>query len=130
MKTWELLKEEIKNQSELDRIEIEALEKEMAFLNKLINTRKQKNITQKKLAEKLNVPQSAISRFESKANSPRLDTVLEIAEALGVTIDINNELDYKVDMSFLNFEQPNYNYNDWCDNEIKWSKCSLKPIMN
>ena len=75
MKTWETVKEEIKNQSESDRINIEAI-----------------GLTQKQLAEKINVSQSAISRFESQVSSPRLDLVLSIMGALDLVINVSSNI--------------------------------------
>ena len=63
MKTWETVKEEIKNQSESDRINIEAIEAEIDLVNKIVQKRKEIGLTQKQLAETINVSQSAISRF-------------------------------------------------------------------
>lgn len=43
MKTWEAVKEEIKNQSESDRINIEAIEAEIDLVNKIVQKRKRTN---------------------------------------------------------------------------------------
>lgn len=120
MKTWEIVKEEIKEQNESMKINMESLEDEIDLVNELVKIRKSNNITQKELAKKINVPQSAISRFESQLNSPRLDTLMPIAKALGVQIGIikpkifiMNLPDYKVSM---------YN-NDFYN--TKWSDVKL-----
>ena len=137
MKTWEIVKEEIKNQNESDRINILALENEFNLLNKLVETRKNKKITQEELAKKIGVTQSAIARFESKANSPRLDTVLEIAEALGLQIELINELryinnlkNYNMDISFINYDDnyEGYNYDNYYN--TKWQDMKLKSVIN
>lgn len=92
MKTWETVKEEIKNQSESDRINIEAIEAEIDLVNKIVQKRKEIGLTQKQLAEKINVSQSAISRFESQVSSPRLDLVLSIMGALDLVINVSSNI--------------------------------------
>ena len=54
---------------------------------KLKQIRKQKNITQKELAQAIGVDTSAISKFEKGALSPSTGRVRQLAEFLGVTID-------------------------------------------
>ena len=48
--------------------------------------RKQKGLTQKQLAQKLNVTQSAISDFESDRTNIRMSTLRKIADALDVNV--------------------------------------------
>ena len=49
--------------------------------------RKDKGLTQKELAERLNVPQSSISRWEQGKHLPTLEQFIEIAKALETTLD-------------------------------------------
>ena len=46
------------------------------------------NITQAQLAEKCNMKQSMIARFEKLTHSPRVDTMLDILTQLGYTLKI------------------------------------------
>lgn len=82
MKTWKEVKEEIKNQSEQDRINIEAIDAEINFVNKIIKTRKERGLTQKQLAEKIGCSLYQIKKFESQVSSPKLDLILSIMVAL------------------------------------------------
>lgn len=86
MKTWEDLKEEIKSQSESNRINIEAIETEINLVNKLIKVRKARGLTQKSLAEKIDVSLYQIKKFESQVTSPRLDLVLSIMSAFDLKL--------------------------------------------
>lgn len=56
------------------------------FLVSLIEARRKKHLSQAKLASKLNMQQSAISRIESGKGNPSLNTLLAIARALNVHI--------------------------------------------
>ena len=54
-----------------------------AFLKEL---RKEKNLTQEKLAEKLNVTSRTVSRWETGVNLPDLSLLVELADFYGVDI--------------------------------------------
>ena len=49
--------------------------------------RKNKNLTQTQLAEKLNISNQAVSKWETGKNMPDLSNILELCEILGVTAD-------------------------------------------
>ncbi len=59
-----------------------------AIIDKLIEERHNKGMTQRELAEAANLPQAAIGRFESKKVTPQLDTLIKVAEALHCDIAI------------------------------------------
>lgn len=59
----------------------------MEFHEKLQNLRKQKNLTQEQLAEKLYVSRTAISKWESGRGYPGIDSLKEIARFFHVTVD-------------------------------------------
>lgn len=54
---------------------------------KIKELRKRKGITQKELAEELNITDSAITRYESGKREPNIDMINKIAAALGVSIN-------------------------------------------
>lgn len=58
------------------------------IITKIIQKRKEKGITQQKLADLIHVPQSTIARIEAEIVSPRLETIILIVNVLGLTIDI------------------------------------------
>lgn len=58
-----------------------------SFIKKLSILLEEKNITQRELAEKINVTEVTISRYLSGERSPRIEIVSKIAEFFGVTID-------------------------------------------
>lgn len=59
----------------------------MKFSECLKQAREKAGITQKELAEKLNVPAPMISRYETSDTEPRIGFVVEIAKALGITLN-------------------------------------------
>lgn len=66
-----------------DRIQFE-----VALIGKLIEAREAKGLTQKELAEKAGVKQSAIARLESMKATPQIDTLFKVLHPLGYTLDI------------------------------------------
>lgn len=62
---------------------------EIKAIGQFIKTmRKSKNITQKELAEKLNITAQAVSRWENGEALPDTMILLDLAEYLGVTVDL------------------------------------------
>lgn len=59
----------------------------MTFGEKLKNLRGQNGITQDELAEKLYVTRTAVSKWENDRGLPTIDTMKQIAELFGVTLD-------------------------------------------
>ncbi len=57
-------------------------------IDKIVELRKEKGLTQKELAKCANLAQPAIARMESKNAVPQLDTLLKVLEALGQRIEI------------------------------------------
>jgi transcriptional regulator with XRE-family HTH domain len=54
---------------------------------RLITLRLEKNITQKELADTLEIDKSLISQYESEISKPSYATVQRIADFFGVTVD-------------------------------------------
>lgn len=57
-----------------------------AIIDRLIEQRHIRGMTQKELAEASSLTQSVIARLESKKVMPQLDTLLKVASALGCDI--------------------------------------------
>lgn len=81
---WEELREEL-NLTPDDEVQI-AFEKEL--IGTMIRIREEQGLTQAQLAEKCDMKQSMIARFEKLTHSPRVDTMLEILIQLGYTLKI------------------------------------------
>ena len=64
------------------------IDAEVDLIVKLIETRQEKGITQKQLAEMTGIKQSNIARLENLSAIPKIDTLLKILEPLGCTLAI------------------------------------------
>lgn len=60
----------------------------IAIIDKLIEFRKARGLTQRELAEASRLTQSVIARLESKKTIPQLDTLLKVAAALDCDIAV------------------------------------------
>ena len=58
------------------------------IIDRLIEQRHNKGMTQKELAGAANLTQSVIARLESKKATPQLDTLLKVAAALGCDLAV------------------------------------------
>lgn len=68
--------------------EYERLGPRFEVINALIRARKAKKLSQRELAEQLGVSKTVIARLESGEHSPRLETVYDVAKALGMRLDV------------------------------------------
>lgn len=57
-------------------------------IDSIIEQRKARGLTQRELAEAAHIPQSALARIESRSNTPKLDTLMKVIDALGCTIEV------------------------------------------
>jgi len=78
------------------------------FSERLRQLRSERNITQTRLAELLDVDQRVYSRWERGVVTPHFDTIVKIADILNVSIDElaarNDSKDSNVDMKIRNPE--------------------------
>ena len=81
---WEDLRKTI----EFTEEEEKEMKQEMAIIQKIIDTRKSKKITQAELSRKSGVKQPVIARMEKGVNSPQLNTLIKILNALDCKIKI------------------------------------------
>lgn len=62
-------------------------EKTLTIGQAIRKARKAKKVTQDELAEKTGYYRSIISRWEKDAQTPKITAIIDIADALGVSID-------------------------------------------
>lgn len=76
----------------------------MKFSDKLQKIRKENNITQEVLADKLNVSRQAVSKWESDSAYPDTEKLIQISKIFNVRIDdlINNNIDMDKNKDNLN----------------------------
>ena len=77
----------IKARNEDAKLSIEAAEKTIKIINKIVETREALGLTQRDLAKKCGIQQPALARIETGKVIPKLNTIIKIAEAVGVKIE-------------------------------------------
>lgn len=87
MKKWSELKKELLKDKEVAR-EYKRLEPYYNLVDKLIEARIRRGLTQKDLAEKIGTKQSAIARIESGNANPSFAFLQKIAQALNSNLEI------------------------------------------
>lgn len=70
-------------------------EMEIKLLVKLVAYRREQNITQKELAKNIGMSYARLSKIEVGDNIPRLDTLLKIADGLGLEVALVAKDDQK-----------------------------------
>ena len=70
-------------QAEYDR-----LRPRYEIVKQLILARRKAKLTQRELAARVGVTQAVIGRLESGEHSPRIETVVDVASALGMRLDM------------------------------------------
>lgn len=68
--------------------EYKKIKQEYKLIEKLVEARKAKDITQKELAELVGVSQQAISRLELEKHIPKMDTFIKILDGLDLELTI------------------------------------------
>ena len=84
---WNKAKVIIHKNTEVQK-ELKNNEAEYKIIEEIIMARKEKNLTQKDLAELIGTKQSNISRLESGNYNPSLDFLNKIAQAVGKTLEL------------------------------------------
>ena len=88
MKTHKKFKEEFQKDPK-NRKAYENLEVEFKIYNALVRARIEKKLTQKQLASKLGIAQSALARFESGRTNPTLSFLQKVASGLGLKLTVS-----------------------------------------
>ena len=83
MTTWREAREKLHAGNPQLKDEYDRLSPRFETLAKLIDARERMHISQSELARRMDVPPNVVSRFESAQHSPRLDTIIAYAHALG-----------------------------------------------
>jgi predicted transcriptional regulator len=84
---WEKAKETIRKNPYVLK-ELKENEAEYEIIRDIIRVRKEKNLTQKELAEIVGTKQANISRLESGSYNPSLEFLKKIAIAMGKRLEI------------------------------------------
>lgn len=71
-------------------------------MNKLKELRNKENLTQKDLAQMLNVGISTYLGYEKETSEPTIETLVKLANYYGVTMDYLIGRDFKNELGYLN----------------------------
>ncbi len=82
--TWETAKESLAFTPE-ERAEIQL---EIDLIEATIEARKKCSLTQRELSKKSGLTQPAIARIESRAHSPKVDTLMHLLFSMGYTLRV------------------------------------------
>lgn len=83
-------------ESKENELTIKSAEMVSNLIVKIIQTRTEKHLTQKQVAEMAGLKQSAVARLESLTTFPRIDTLAKVAFVLGIQIDANDDISDKL----------------------------------
>lgn len=68
--------------------EFDRLGPRFEVVDAIVKARKRRRLSQRELAERIGVTKTVVSRLESGEHSPRLETVYDIAHALGYRLNL------------------------------------------
>lgn len=80
--SFDSLKEELLADEEF-KAEYDKLKPRYEIISQIVEARKEKNMTQEQLAQKVGTQKSNISRLESGNYNPSLDLLIKVARCLG-----------------------------------------------
>lgn len=69
-------------------IEKEVIRQMAVLVNAIVNRRKQLNLSQQEVADLTGMTQAQVARLETQSSVPRIETVLRVAVALGLVLNI------------------------------------------
>lgn len=85
--SFDQMLENIKARNEESRSTIEAAEKTVKIIDKIVLARESLGLSQRDLAKKCGMQQPALARIETGKVVPKLNTLIKIAETVGVNIE-------------------------------------------
>ena len=89
MRTWEDYKNQVKNDNDNSRKELEEIEELAAIVSAIIEQRNSMGLTQRDLAELCGIPQSSVARIETFKTSPNIETLIKIMQPLGLKLIVS-----------------------------------------
>lgn len=88
MKTWSNYKEYIKVIGPEERQNMETIEEVSEIIATMILRREELGISQRELAKKCGLKQSAIARMETLKTTPQIDTIARVLKPLGMKLAV------------------------------------------
>lgn len=88
MTDWKDLRKELLSDPETKR-EYDKLAPKYALISEVISARIKANLTQKELAKRAGIKQSAIARLEGGNSNPTFDFLQKVAQVLGLSVHLS-----------------------------------------
>ncbi|MEE0954808.1 MAG: helix-turn-helix transcriptional regulator [Eubacterium sp.] len=85
---WDEYKSKVKAADPIAKEDLEEAEARASIVSTMIERRTELGISQRKLAEMCDMPQSSVARIESYKTSPKLDTLLKLLQNLGLSLSV------------------------------------------
>lgn len=104
---YESVWNDLKSENSESKLIFETANDISKIIVELIEARVDRGYTQRDLAEKCGIKQSAIARMESLKTIPRLDTVIRVANALKVVISVERVTAYISKLDDYNYIEEN-----------------------
>ncbi|MFA5585914.1 MAG: helix-turn-helix transcriptional regulator [Saccharofermentanales bacterium] len=79
--------EEKRQDPNFDR-EYRKIKQEYKLIDRIVNERKKRNITQKELAAMTGISQQSISRLEREKHMPKIDTLMKLLDGLDLELTV------------------------------------------
>ena len=98
--TFDEMWEGLKASSNEEKAFFETAEEVARIINEITQERIRRGLSQRQLAEKCGLKQSAIARIESLQSVPRIDTIIKIANALDIKFSLSSEITVKTGIFF------------------------------
>jgi transcriptional regulator with XRE-family HTH domain len=89
MTSWKEAREKLHAENPRLKEEYDLLGPRFEALSRLVDARQRMHLSQSEIARRMEVPANVVSRFESAQHSPRLDTIIAYARALGYEINLS-----------------------------------------
>lgn len=86
---WKIIEKKILKERPGVEKEYQRLKPEFDAIEKIIELRMRKKLSQKELAMRLKTKQPALSRIETGASSPTIEFLSRLAQAVGKKLEIN-----------------------------------------
>ena len=88
MTSWREAREKLLAENPAMRAEYDRLGPRFEALSRLISERSKQKLSQTEVARRMHVQPNVVSRLESAQHSPRLDTLVDYAHALGFDVSL------------------------------------------
>ena len=98
--------------NEKDKRMIDRINMHSNIIFKLVKKRIELNISQRELALRTNIKQPMIARIETMKTTPRIDTLIAMAEALDLSLDLKSKFETKkTEYVIIYSPKQEYNFN-------------------